>query len=397
MNISKKDSLEWFKYLSSLSGNKKMVYTRFSMIIESTIRQIELAVNKKHSELKKEISNLQTLKERTFFVGKKSMFPKGCISCLFGNGLGGIRKTNRCNLTCKFCYYYDTLDEQEAIPDDMWEIGENLYYEDDIELLLSIQKNPKGVAYVYLEPFLEIEKYYNIIKKFKKAGIYQHMYTNGTLCTEENLKKLGEAGLDELRFNLGAVNCDDKVIENMKIAKKYIAMVGIETPMTNSFFEKIQIKMDKILESGIDFINCAELHFGQDNINNYVGEKMYMSRRGYISPIWSRENTLKLMKIAESEKWNIVIHDCSNHTKYCRELNKASKQNQVFGSTTYVSEFDRFLPHLFLSILEDIDFKFIKEEKLPNELKLINCIDEIKSLIENDEEMYEDFFVEDNI
>ena len=43
-----------------------------------------------------------------------------------------------------------------------------------------------------------------MIRAFKEAGIHQHMYTNGALATEENLRALGEAGLDELRFNLGA-------------------------------------------------------------------------------------------------------------------------------------------------------------------------------------------------
>ena len=397
MKISKKDALEWFSHLSSLSGDKTEVYKRFSPIIDSTIRQIELSVNKKHQEMKDEIADLKNLKGRTFFVGDQQKFPKGCISCLFGDGLGGIRKTHQCNLLCKFCYYHDNIDSQEPIPDGMWEIGETLYYEEDIDLLLSIQKKPSGIAYVYLEPFLEIEKYYGIIKKLSEAGIYQHMYTNGSLCTRENLQKLGEAGLNELRFNLGAVKCSDKVIENMAIAKEYIPMVGIETPMTPEFYDEFQKKKEKILGTGIDFINCAELHFGEDNINNYVGERMYMARRGYISPLWSREITFKFMKQACEENWPIVVHDCSNHTKYSRELNKNSKQGQPFGFTTYVSEFDRFLPHLFLAVLEDENFKFIEETELPENLKLENCLDEIDFLIVDDEdEMYEDFFLEED-
>ncbi|MEG0069683.1 radical SAM protein [Cetobacterium sp.] len=393
MKISKKDALEWFEYLSSLSGDKTEVYKRFSPVIESTIRQIELSVNKKHEDMKNEISDLKTLKGRTYFVGDQQNFPKGCVSCLFGDGLGGIRKTHQCNLLCKFCYYHDNIDNQESIPDGMWEIGETLFYEEDIDLLLSIQKKPSGIAYVYLEPFLEIEKYYGIIKKLSDAGVYQHMYTNGSLCTRENLKKLGEAGLNELRFNLGAVKCSDQVIEYMAMAKEYIPMVGIETPMTPEFYEAFQEKKDKILKTGIDFMNCAELHFGEDNINNYVGERMYVARRGYISPLWSREITLKLMKQACDEKWGMVVHDCSNHTKYSRELNKNSKQGQPFGATTYVSEFDRFLPHLFLATLEDENFKFLEEEELPEELKLENCQEEIDFLIvEEEDEMYDGFF-----
>lgn len=391
MRISKKDALEWFEYLSELNGDKSEIFKRYSPIVESTIRQIELVVNKRHEEMKKEIPGLKNLKGRTFFVGDEKSFPKGCISCLFGDGLGGIRKTNRCNLLCKFCYYHDNIDSQEAIPDGMWEIGETLYYEEDIDLLLSIQKKPSGVAYVYLEPFLEIEKYYGIIKKFSEHGVHQHMYTNGSLCTRENLKKLGEAGLNELRFNLGAVKCSDSVIEYMKIAKEYIPMVGIETPMTPEFYSEFKKKKEKILATGIDFINCAELHFGEDNINNYIDEKMYMARRGYISPLWSREITFKIMKEAAEENWKTVVHDCSNHTKYSRELNKNSKQGQPFGATTYVSEFEDFRPELFLPVLRDEEFKFISEEELPDWLKLENAKDQVDFLLIEDEEYYEEF------
>lgn len=395
MKISKKDAIEWIELLSSLPGDKKEVVEKYEPVIGSIFRQIELTMNDKFKKMQSEIPNLETLKNRTFFVGDKNKFPKGCISCLFGTGLGGVRKTNRCNLSCKFCYYHDNLDSQEIIPEDMWEIGESLYYEEDMDLLLSIQDKPSGIAYVYLEPFLEIEKYYPVIKKFNDAGIYQHLYTNGSLADEENLKALAEAGLDEIRFNLGAVNCSDGVIENMKIAKKYFKAVGIETPMTPEFYESFMKKKDKILETGIDFINCAELHLGEDNVNNYSGEKVYMARRGYISPIWSREITYKLMKMASEENWNLVVHDCSNHTKFSREINKNSKLKMGFGANTYRSEFDRILFHLFLPILKDEEIKFIEERELPEEFKACNCGDDVRYLAETEEfgedEIYENF------
>ena len=86
------------------------------------------------------------------------------------------------------------------------------------------------------------------------------MYTNGIRANEENLRALARAGLDELRFNLGATNCADSVLKNMAIAKKYLPRVGIETPMTPEFFHTFLQKKDAILATGVDFINCAELH-----------------------------------------------------------------------------------------------------------------------------------------
>ena len=319
-----------------------------------------------------EIPGLKSLCGRTLYVGKDENFPDGCRSCLLGTGLSAIRKTNKCNIQCRFCYNYGELDQIPPIGEGMWEIGGCKFYERDIDLLLSTSNVPTGISYVYLEPFMEIEKYYGVIRKFHAAGIHQHLYTNGLLCKEEQLKALGEAGLDELRFNLGASNCADVVIENIALAKKYIPRVGIETPMTPEFEEQFQLKKDRILATGVDFMNCAELHLNENNIGNYWGEPMYMCRQGYLSPVWSREITFRLMKQAAEENWPIAVHDCSNHTKFARDLNLRAKEGGWFGQSAYGSEFARIPFEALIPILEDESFEFLEEEELPPEYQIGN-------------------------
>jgi pyruvate formate-lyase activating enzyme-like uncharacterized protein len=373
MKISKKDALMWFEFFAILPEDEEPMIKQ-QEIIYATFAQIEAAIDHRNETLISEIRGLKNLKNRTLFVGNENKFAKGCHSCLLGTGLGAIRKTNKCNIECKFCYNYGELEDIPPVGEGMWEIGGTKFYEKDIDLLLSIHKKPTGVAYVYLEPFMEIEKYYSVIKKFNGAQIHQHLYTNGILATEETLKALGEVGLDEIRFNLGASNCSDKVIKNIGIAKKYIKNVGIETPMTPEFFEAFFKKKEAILETKVDFINCAELHLNENNINNYYGENMYISRRGYISPIWSRELTLKFMKIADEEKWDLAVHDCSNNTKFARDLNLSSKEGKWFGASNYACEFSRIPYEVFIPILNDDNFKFLSEEELPEAYKpvLIN-------------------------
>ena len=364
MKISKKDALMWFEFFAMLDEEEEIL-PRQQEIILATLAQIERAVEHRREQMKKDIPGLKSLQGRTYYVGEDERFPKGCRSCLLGTGLSAIRKTNRCNIQCRFCYNYGELDCQPPVGEGLWEIGGTKFYEEDIDLLLTIGNKPTGISYVYLEPFMEIEKYYGVIRRFSAAGIHQHMYTNGLLANEENLKALGEAGLDELRFNLGASNCADKVIENIAIAKKYIRNVGIETPMTREFYAQFQQKKEKILATGLDFINCAELHLNPNNIANYEGEPMYSTRLGYISPIISRDLTLRFMKQAVEENWPIAVHDCCNRTKFARDLNLRAHEGGWFGASNYGSEFTRIPVEYFLPTLRDESFSFVEEEPLP--------------------------------
>ncbi len=364
MKISKKDALMWFQFFSELPDDEPLLCHQQEIVL-AVLAQIERAVDARRAVLMQQIPHLKSMQGRTMYVGPDEHFPKGCKSCLFGTGLSAVRKTNKCNAKCPFCYDYGVLDCIPPIGEGMWEIGGTKFYEKDIPLLLSIQKKPTGIAYVYLEPFMEIEIYEHMIQLFHEAGIYQHMYTNGIRATEASLKMLADAGLNELRFNLGASNCSDQVIENIRIAKQYIPMVGIETPMTRAFFDGFMKKKEAIMATGLDFINCAELHLNANNLENYLGENMYQCRQGYLSPIGSREMTLTLMRMADEEQWSFVVHDCSNDTKFARDLNLKAKEGGWFGASSYAGEFDRLPFEAFLPVLMDEDFKFVEEEPLP--------------------------------
>ena len=364
MKISKKDALMWFEFFSQLPEGEEIMPHQ-QEIIYATYAQIEAAVEHRDELLRAQIPGLKSLDGRTYYVGEDDRFSRGCRSCLTGTGLSAIRKTNRCNIACKFCYNYGELDCQPPVGEGMWEIGGTRFYEHDLDLLLNVSRRPTGVAYVYLEPFMEIEKYYGIIRRFREAGIYQHMYTNGTLATEENLRALGEAGLDELRFNLGATNCADRVIDALDTARRFIPHVGIETPMTPEFFAMFNEKRERILAAGPEFINCAELHLNPNNIVNYWGEKMYISRHGYVSPIWSHELTLRLMRMAGEQRWPITVHDCSNRTKFARDLHLRAVEGGWFGASSYACEFDPMPYEIFLPTLAAEDFCFLEEEELP--------------------------------
>ena len=366
MKISKADALTWFRFFAALPEDQPLG-CRQQEIALAVFSQIELAVEHEQQKLLSEIKGLKGIGDepRSLYVGPDDLFPRGCRSCLLGSGLSAVRKTNRCNANCPFCYDYGVLDKIPPIGEGLWEIGGTRFREEDLPALFSIQKKPTGISYVYLEPFMEIEKYYGVIRRFREAGIWQHMYTNGLNANRENLKALGEAGLNELRFNLGASRCADRLIDAMAIAAEYIPAVGIETPMTPEFYDLFMEKKDRILSTGIRFMNCAELHLNENNLCNYFGENLYFYRMGYLSPIFSRLLTLRLMKTASEEEWPIVVHDCSNRTKFLRDLNLKAKEGGWFGASGYTCEFPSIPYEAFLPVLEDPDLTFLEEEPLP--------------------------------
>lgn len=61
----------------------------------------------------------------------------------------------------------------------------------------------------------------------------------------------------------------------------------------------------------------------------------------------------------------MVVHDCSNHTKFARDINLRAKEGAWFGASSYASEFEKIPYEAFLPVLQDENFTFLEEEELP--------------------------------
>ena len=84
-----------------------------------------------------------------------------------------------------------------------------------------------------------------------------------------------------------------------------------------------------------------------------------------MSPIWSHELTLRLMRMAGEQRWPITVHDCSNRTKFARDLHLRAVEGGWFGASSYACEFDPMPYEIFLPTLSADDFSFLEEEELP--------------------------------
>ena len=143
--------------------------------------------------------------------------------------------------------------------------------------------------------------------------------------------------------------------------------------MTPALYGAFQKKKEAILAAKPDFINFAELHLNPNNIGNYWGESFYIARQGYLSPFWSRELTLRMMRQAAEEHWPVLVHDCSNQTKFARDLHLKAREGSWFGASSWGGEFETVPCEALIPALEDPDIVFAEEEPLPPGYRVGEC------------------------
>lgn len=332
--LTPEDALKYIDLIESKLKSKKDLTIAEKYLMQQIELYFEENFIAKIRDRQKKLSRLKTKGRGRIAYWGGELTP-GCNHCISKNGVNAIRSVSECNLNCKFCYYHSV--DRYKLDSKHFYLGERLVTAEDIKIVFEKQeKKPDAVSWVYYEPFMDFEKHLDLIEFFSEQGVYQHLYTNGTLCNSEHFKILGELGLNEIRFDLAATNCSPKVIEKITEAKKYIKYVCIESPMYQEYFDQFVKRKESIINSGVDQINCAELHLNK-NHQSFQKDKLYRYKYGYISPVTSRDLTYRLIEMAEEENWQgITILDCSNETKFYRGI----ATDDFFGKISFRSEWD---------------------------------------------------------
>jgi pyruvate formate-lyase activating enzyme-like uncharacterized protein len=185
---------------------------------------------------------------------------EGQWSCLFING--------KCNCNCFYC------------PAPQSEVGapvtQTLAFEDPFEYVDYIKKMGfKGVSFSGGEPFITFDKMLRFLKVLRRElpeDLYIWAYTNGTLVREDKLKALAGAGLNELRFDIGATKYDLRFV---KKALNIIPAVTVEIPAVPDEKKQIIASVKELWNEGLSFLNLHQLRLTPFN-------QQKLSERGYL-------------------------------------------------------------------------------------------------------------------
>jgi pyruvate formate-lyase activating enzyme-like uncharacterized protein len=270
----------------------------------------------------------------TVYTRNGKPLSNGCQCCKSGTWMC-IYLGYQCNAKCKYCAQ-GSIYEKGAIQEDSTST-QNMLIDKLKETILGQRDKIHGISYTGGEPLMYMEKLIELMEfvKSNDLQVYQWMYTNGMLITEDKLITLKELGLNEIRFHWGATDFSDEVFEKMKLAKKYIEHVNIETPATIAAVRHLVAhrKIKMLEEIGIEQINLGEValtcdfnmyHMGKGMNYRYEGEHFKSA-----SPIDSRHATYDIMKYAIANTPGIIINDCSNQAKDWQQK-KAKENNIIF-------------------------------------------------------------------
>ncbi len=278
-----------------------------------------------------------------------------CVACTGVGGSETFSTTFRCHRDCYFCFNHNVADYERFF-------HEGCPWEEGLERAAAERRGGRDLACIGLtggEPLLDLE---NAIRFLKRAhqlfpNAHLRMYTSGDLLTEEAAQRLRDAGLDEIRFSVkddDAPAMQQKVLDAMRLAKRYIPSVMAEMPVIPGAEVHMKDLLRRFDEVGLDGINLLEFCFPFCNwpefdrrgfsLKNPPFDVMYdYGYSGGLAVAGSEELILTLMLWARDEGLRLGLHYCSLDNKHRSEMRQKNERAKGLHPCLSFDEQDFFL------------------------------------------------------
>ena len=190
----------------------------------------------------------------------------GCLSCGDG-GWSCLFINGRCNGKCFYC---PTSQDDDGPP-----VTNGLAFtspEDYAAYVAALGFS--GVSISGGEPLMTPDltlSYLNAVRKRCGDKVHLWLYTNGTLLTPDLCSRLRDAGLNEIRFDVGAVRYH---LKKLRLAVGCIPTVTVEIPAVPEDEELLKQKMVEMAEAGVNHLNLHQMRLTPYNFGP-------LTERGY--------------------------------------------------------------------------------------------------------------------
>jgi uncharacterized protein len=249
---------------------------------------------------------MSALADSLLFKGTKPIhrqISEGCKLC--GQGLWScLFITNKCNANCFYCPSAQLQDEVPATQSLTFETAES--YADYINFF-----GFKGLSFSGGEPLLFFDRtlhYLKTIRKMCSPDLYIWMYTNGILASENKFKELADAGLNEIRFDIGATRYR---LDKVHLAIGIIPNVTVEIPAVPEEKEKLKQFLPKLIEAGVTNLNLHQLRLTKHNAPKLLKRNYTFIQAEQPVALESELAALEIVQFAREKNLKIGINYCS--------------------------------------------------------------------------------------
>lgn len=220
----------------------------------------------------------------------------GRWSCLFING--------RCNCDCFYC---PTSQEELGVP-----TTNSISFCHPADYVRYLERfGFSGASLSGGEPLLTSQRSLGFLSAIKRRfGTEMHcwLYTNGTLASADLLMQLRDAGLDEIRFDIGATGYQLKALER---AVGIIPTVTVEIPAIPEETGRLKSLLGVLLDTGVAHLNLHQLRLTPYNYRRLQPRGYRFLHGEKVTVLDSELAALKIMLHGTEQVPGLPINYCS--------------------------------------------------------------------------------------
>lgn len=227
----------------------------------------------------------------------------GCLTCAQG-GWSCLFINGRCNASCFYCP--TSQDETDgpisngipfATPED---------YAEYVALF-----GFTGASISGGEPLLTLDRtlaYIAAVRRRCGNAVHLWMYTNGVLLTRDIASALADAGLNEIRFDIGATGYN---LTKLRLAVGVISTVTVEIPTVPEEEELLREKLVEMAAAGVQHLNLHQMRLTPYNLRHLAGRAYTFVHGEKVTVLESELTALRLVRYGIEQRIDLPINYCS--------------------------------------------------------------------------------------